>query len=136
MKTKKLSTKKQLYILPVLLAVCSGCMGPYARPVQSKVTPNLDPRLAGQVEGAKLIVDSGNQQAADTLAVAMQPKPMTASWSSNQPGDAIMTGLQISYDLVNWTTLCETNPFEDCVNVCAIQPTQSVFFLRTFNRPL
>ena len=116
-------------LLLMLLGLC-GCMGPYARPVQSKVTPNLDPRLAPQPT-----VTSETSQAADTLAVVM-PKPMTVSWSSNQPGDAIMTGLQISYDLTNWTTLCETNPFEDCVNVCVIQPTQSVFFLRTFNRPL
>ncbi len=115
----------------LMLLLC-GCTAPHASRSTQQADMPLSP-LTASVSRQSSIVSSGNQQGADTLAV-VKPTTITISWRSNMPGDAIVTGLQSSTDLINWTTLCETNPFEDCTNIFVIQRSEPILFLRTYNR--
>ena len=90
-----------------LIALC-GCMGPYARPVQSKVTPDLNPAHA--VSSQSSVVSSQSNQAADTLAVVQSAPPIPPSFTfdTNNFENEVFC-LQCSDDLVNWVN-AEPNP--------------------------
>ena len=69
-------------------------------------------------------------------ALAVVVPTITISWLNNNTGDdRVVTGLNTSYDLMNWETVYETNCNEVTNFFVMPRPSRNTFF-RAFNRKI
>ena len=116
MKDMKDMKSVSMLVMSFMVASLTGCA------VQ---TVSIDPRSAKRVES--------NQGADTQAAIVFEPVAHTFSWDNNNCDDpTVLTGLQMSNDLVNWQTIYETNCYAPS-NSFTVDMTVSPAFFRAFN---